>query len=286
VAGRLLILATVLCGAARLHAADGTPSARWPRLSSGALQDNSFLIEEAYNQEAGVVQHILDTRWDRGSRDWQIAYTQEWPVPDERHQLSFTVPYTWLGGGGGRGPGDVLLNYRYQLLREEGGRPAVAPRISLILPTGSVRDGLGDGSVGVQALVPASRQFGEHWAAHLNAGVTIIPHALAAGVPGAEQLVSWVGGGSLIWEPTDGVNVLGELLGGRDEEVAAQGVDHRDTLTFSPGVRMGWNIPAGVQLVAGVGVPIGLTRESDDLGVFLYLSVEHAVTAAARAARW
>jgi hypothetical protein len=276
----------VLCGAARLHAADGTPSAGWPRLSSGPLQDNSFLIEEAYNQEAGVVQHILATRWDRRSRDWQATFTQEWPAPDQTHQLSFTVPYTWLGRGGDSGPGDVLLNYRYQLLREEGGRPALAPRVSLVLPTGSVRDGLGDGSLGVQVLVPASRQFGEHWAAHLNVGVTIVPHALAAGVPGAERLVSWVGGGSLIWEPANAVNVLGELLGGRDEEAAEHGVEHRDTLVFSPGVRMGWNIPAGVQLVAGIGVPIGLTRESDAVGVLLYFSVEHAVTAEARAQRW
>ena len=31
---------------------------RWPSLRSGPLQDNSFLVEEAYNQEPGVVQHI------------------------------------------------------------------------------------------------------------------------------------------------------------------------------------------------------------------------------------
>jgi hypothetical protein len=27
---------------------------------AAAIQDNSFLIEEAYNQEEGVVQHILN----------------------------------------------------------------------------------------------------------------------------------------------------------------------------------------------------------------------------------
>ena len=27
------------------------------------IQDNSFLIEEAYNQEPGVVQHIFNARW-------------------------------------------------------------------------------------------------------------------------------------------------------------------------------------------------------------------------------
>ena len=44
------------------------------------IQDNSFLVEEAYNQEFGVVQHISSfTRfWD--SKDWNYSFTQEWPV--------------------------------------------------------------------------------------------------------------------------------------------------------------------------------------------------------------
>ena len=46
------------------------------------IQDNSFLVEEAYNQEFGVVQHISGfTRfWD--SKDWAYTFTQEWPVPE------------------------------------------------------------------------------------------------------------------------------------------------------------------------------------------------------------
>ena len=55
------------------------------------IQDNSFLVEEAYNQNFGVVQHISSfTRfWD--SKDWNYSFTQEWPVPgNERHQLSYT----------------------------------------------------------------------------------------------------------------------------------------------------------------------------------------------------
>src|SRR5438445_13715185 len=45
-----------------------------------AIQDNSFLVEEAYNQEFGVVQHIqtLQRLWD--SKDWVYTFTQEWPV--------------------------------------------------------------------------------------------------------------------------------------------------------------------------------------------------------------
>ena len=36
---------------------------RCPPCPRRAIQDNSFFIEEAYNQEAGVVQHIFATSW-------------------------------------------------------------------------------------------------------------------------------------------------------------------------------------------------------------------------------
>src|SRR5437667_12879421 len=82
------------------------------------IQDNSFLVEEAYNQNFGVVQHISSFThfWD--SKDWNYTFTQEWPVPgDERHQLSYTLAAVHAGAfpGSGAGIGDVFLNYRYQL---------------------------------------------------------------------------------------------------------------------------------------------------------------------------
>jgi purine-binding chemotaxis protein CheW len=55
------------------------------------IKDNSFLIEEAYNQERGVVQHISTLSRTAGG-DWMYTFTQEWPLPDERHQVSFTLP--------------------------------------------------------------------------------------------------------------------------------------------------------------------------------------------------
>ena len=59
------------------------------------IQDNSFLIEEAYNQEFGVVQHISTfiRLWNSG--DWVYSFTQEWPMPgDPRHQLSVSTRVT------------------------------------------------------------------------------------------------------------------------------------------------------------------------------------------------
>jgi len=262
-------------------------TADWPALASGPLQDNSFLVEEAYNQDEGVVQHIVSGTYDRRTGDWTATYTQEWPAWGVTHQLSFTVPFQWAAGpGAGRGVGDVLLNYRYQLLKDEGRRPAMAPRVSLILPTGSFKEGLGNGSAGVQLLLPVSKQFNNHWAGHVNLGVTVVPHArVPEAPPRSESLTSWNGGASLIWEPVDAINLLGEFVASRDEEIEGRGVADKTRATFNPGVRVGWNGPGGVQWVWGLAFPIGLTRDTDAFGVFLYFSAEHAVTAKAQANR-
>ncbi|HEY3168477.1 MAG TPA: hypothetical protein VGK57_14685, partial [Candidatus Binatia bacterium] len=58
------------------------------------IEDNSFLIEEAYNQEPGVVQHIFTAAYTttRGRHGWSFTFTQEWPVFSLEHQLSYTIP--------------------------------------------------------------------------------------------------------------------------------------------------------------------------------------------------
>lgn len=40
------------------------------------IQDNRFLVEEAYNQDDGVVQHIHQFAWTRGTGDWLATFTQ------------------------------------------------------------------------------------------------------------------------------------------------------------------------------------------------------------------
>src|SRR6185369_11398420 len=81
------------------------------------IQDNSFFVEEAYNQERGIVQHIstFSRMWNSG--DWSYTFTQEWPAPGNwRHQLSYTVVGMHAGeySGRGGGVGDTIFNYRYQ----------------------------------------------------------------------------------------------------------------------------------------------------------------------------
>ncbi|PYP40076.1 MAG: hypothetical protein DMD48_04640, partial [Gemmatimonadetes bacterium] len=112
------------------------PSGRPAVAQSRPIADNSFLMEEAYNQERGVVQHI--SAWQRALRStaWAFTFTQEWPLASQTHQLSYTVPLQRTARPSSTGLGDAALNYRYQL-RRAAARVAIAPRLSLIVPTGS-----------------------------------------------------------------------------------------------------------------------------------------------------
>ena len=68
-----------------------TPDAQAPAPSDSSrpweIEDNSFLVEEAFNQEAGVVQTIFGGLLFQQS-GWALTFTQEWPAPSIRHQLS------------------------------------------------------------------------------------------------------------------------------------------------------------------------------------------------------
>ncbi|MDU0460946.1 MAG: hypothetical protein RW306_19625 [Geobacteraceae bacterium] len=137
------------------------------------IQDNSFLLEEAYNQEDGVVQHISVFQYINKSKDWQYTFTQEWPVPKQTHQFSYTVPVTHLHDNDSTGVGDILLNYRYQAIFQD--RIALAPRISLILPTGDYKKGLGTDTVGYQVNIPLSVELSDKLVTHWNMGATYTP---------------------------------------------------------------------------------------------------------------
>jgi DtxR family Mn-dependent transcriptional regulator len=247
-------------------AAQSPPPA--PSGASGpfAILDNSFLVEEAFNQEVGVFQNILGiVRRDRS--DWELAFTQEWPVLSQLHQFSYTVPVG--NDGAGTGFGDVLINYRYQALSEGPGRPAFSPRVSVVLHSQD-EDASSAGEVGWQVNLPFSKQTGDlYW--HWNAGFTVIPQTDEAT---ADSGVTPHFAGSAIWRwrpmfhPM--LETLVELPGVRP---AAGRVDRHTDVTISPGFRAGWNL-ADHQVVIGVAVPITFDDVGRDTGVLTYLSYE------------
>ncbi len=253
------------------------PTARAQELAAPAIADNSFFIEEAYNQEAGVVQHI-STFLVAGPEDRDLLYsfTQEWPFHSQRHQLSYTLPLSRLDGESA-GFGDILLNYRRQL-GSGSQRWAVAPRISAVLPTGDVGSGLGDGSPGLQLNLPLSYQLAGGVVTHWNAGVTLLPWARGprlAGERPKRTLVHFNLGGSLIAPTQSPVQVLVEQLVLFEQSIDGGGeVTRATTWITSPGIRAAVNL-GSLQIVPGAALPFTRSGGETTMDLFLYLSLEH-----------
>lgn len=280
------------------------------------IRDNAFLVEEAFNQEAGEVQHIFNwiNLWDRSSlgrtRDLAWSYTMELPLGSQKHQFSFTVQT--LGAfekPKGESPtqpgglGDTFLNYRYQLLADDDFLWC-APRLSLIAPTGDERFGLGTGRVGYQFNLPVSR-YGDRFDFHFNAGFTYTPNVSAfltpetipgGNLPMPDPSLQGIGNGALLatrsprrdlrgynlgasayWKPRVNLNFFVEGLALWNDEIDDRGSRRNITQVFvNPGVRYAVCQFEEVEWVIGVSAPIGLTRNTPDIGIFVYMSVEHA----------
>ena len=219
------------------------------------IADNSFLVEEAYNQEGGVVQHVGTFTRQQGGEAWEFGFTQEWPFRGMQHQLSYTIPVLHADGSG-TGLGDALLTYRYQLVGDGEAPLHVAPRLALILPTGSEDRGRGTGSVGLQTGLPVSYVLSDALAAHGNAGLTL---------EGGSGDVDANLGASAIWRVHSAVNLMLETVWDSAQD---------DTVLLNPGVRWAFDFASGLQIVPGVAYTFALGGDEAD-ALFLYLSFEH-----------
>lgn len=253
-----------------------------PEKKDGPIQDNSFLVEEAYNQETGVVQHISTFTRYQESKDWLYTFTQEWPVGGITHQLSYTLPWQRLGASldGKQGFGDVALNYRYQLLGDGDAKVAMAPRLSVLLPTGDEKKGYGRGATGIQVMLPVSWVMTDSLVSHWNIGATRTPNAKNPdGEKATTQDLAF--GQSFIWLANPRFNVMLEYVHTRSQAVVGPNRTELQTSTYlSPGIRWAYNFPSGLQIVPGIAVPIGVGASRGEKAIFLYLSFEHPFTKA------
>ena len=161
-ASKLLVLAAtvlfVILGLAA-HASAQTPALPEDSSRPFEITDNSFLVEEAFNQEPKIFQNISSFLRSEGG-GWEAAFTQEWPLGTMTHQFSYSLLFTHEDGSGGMN--DVVINYRYQALMETARRPAFSPRLSVILPNGDEDRGSRRrcrGLVGQPAVQQAGRRF-------------------------------------------------------------------------------------------------------------------------------
>ncbi len=209
------------------------------------IQDNSFFVEEAYNQEPGIVQHIINVPafFTSGDKEASFVFTQEWPVFSQTHQL----------------------------------------------PTGDASKGFGHDRLGYEINLPFSKIVSDRVTLNFNAGGALFPEV------NDRDLWNYNLGGSAIYAVTRDFNLMLEAVAFWEADVAdfaeslaasattnkASAIDRTVTALLSPGARYAFNCPNDSQIVVGAAVPIGLTSDSPDWGLFFYLSFEHPFVRAA-----
>lgn len=232
------------------------------------IEDNSFLLEEAYNQEPGVIQHISAFQYLK-DKTWVYTFTEEWPVPGQKHQVSATIP---LLNNSETGIGDIAINYRYQAIFQS--RLAFSPRFSILIPSGNYRRGLGSGVPGYQADLPVSFILSSRFVSHYNAGITLIPGS-RNNDGFRSDVINYNYGLSLIMLVNSTFNLMLEAAGNKTTAKGNNYLKRSNTLIINPGFRYAFNFESGLQIVPGFSVPVGIGPSNGISGVFLYLSFEH-----------
>lgn len=237
------------------------------------IEDNSFLIEEAYNQKKDEYQYTLYFEsLEQNANRGNVGI--EFPLGDDQtHQLSFNLAFEKFAKPSTvSGAGDLNMGYRYQVWDNE--FVAFAPRASLLLPTGDYKKGLGAGAAGAQFNMPVSIKINDFYVAHVNAGYTFVPESRntvgdRADAHGANF------GASLVYLLRDDLNLMVEYYGEYTEDVTGEdSVAGGAALFCNPGLRYAINgqnsqTVLGAALINGVGPSTGTT------GVSFYFSFEH-----------
>lgn len=255
-----LLVVLVVASSAHAAYAQSPPANPAPEFR---ITDNSFLVEEALNQEPGVFQNIVGI--DVGGDGWETSFTQEWPLVSRRHQIAYTVPYAAAPGASGFG--NAAIHYRVQIL--DGAGLAFSPRASLIIPSGQESED-GGGHTGWEVNLPFSRQQGRLYT-HLNVGVTHYP-SVRAGAH-SHPLVTPRVAASGIWQARPMLNLMLEGAVEWGDTIVADRTRRQTAVTILPGIRTGWNA-GDTQTIIGVGVPVRFEGETIEPGAFLYLSYE------------
>jgi hypothetical protein len=284
-------LALCLLGATAFGQADSIAKA--PKKGSylffgqPAIEDNSMLIEEAFNQESGVIQHISNLIVDQGNVLY--AYTQEIPLANDRHQLSFTVAYNSFkktteteSRFKRQGFGDILINYR-PMIWGKNDWALVIPRFTLVIPTGDARNDFGSGAWGYQFNLAVTKRLSKTITTHYNAGYNWLSGAnyyptTAQDLLIRKDLSGFNVGGSVIWSVTPKFNLMTEFVENFQDEFAETGAVDKKYVSYviNPGFRFAFETNK-MQIVPGAGFPLNFADgRFQNRGVFFYLSIEPA----------
>jgi hypothetical protein len=240
------------------------------------LQSNGFLVETAYLQEEGELQHNFTfSRTNR--RNWSMVVNEEIPLGSEKHQLSFSVPAQLAGNAAapGRGFGDSKIGYSYGLIGNSASRFSISPGVGLSVPTGRSGTQLGAGAPGVSFIVPVGVMLTGRFASNSSFEITYTRSAKNS----ERQLADTLGyemGQSLVWFAKPKLNFLIEAVWERSQTVVGPGLRENEyDLLLSPGVRWAYVLKNGLIISPGVAVPVGIGPSRGEKGAFFYISFEH-----------
>lgn len=241
------------------------------------LQSNGLLVETAYHQESGELQHTFSmSRTNR--RSWSSVFTEEIPLGSDKHQLSFSLPAQLVKNDSEsfRGVGDAKFEYSYFLYGNNSSKVTFAPGFGVSVPTGSVRKELGAGAPGVSAKLPVSVMLGKQFASNSTFEMSYTRRAKNDEGERA-NLVGYEFGQSFVWFAKPKLNFLVEAVWERSPEII--GDDRRkyeQELYLNPGVRWAHTFKNGLMIIPSVGVPIGIGASRGERGIFLSVAFEHS----------
>ena len=235
------------------------------------IEDNSFLVEESYNQEEGVVQFIQVYQKEAKTENWNYTFINEYPFFSQTHQLSFEVPIAHLESNNKSQIEDLKLNYRNELFRNE--TVVTTLRLSTTLPTGDYEKGFGVGASGYETALLASVQIAPRWVQHWNVGAGITPKAKnTLGEQADNRKYFWAV--SNVYLMSDHLNFMLEATGTQQEQtITENSAEWTSETIVSPSVRYAIDYNDW-QFVPGLAFPTGLGPTEGSNQILGYLSIE------------
>jgi hypothetical protein len=250
------------------------------------FEDNSFLLDEAFTQEKGIMQFISAVyNSNLHDKNLSCTFTHEIPLYHHRHQVSYSLRYNFMQPQAGShdtdGCGDTNIGYTYMLSGKEAWI-MIVPQLTIILPTGDPSKGLGCGGFGGRLNLTITKRLSRKLVSHYNASYTIIHKADRYNEISGEHVKAFEKtlhdqdlAGSIIWYPVRKINVMLEYISNFKSQIAASGaISKIQESVINPGFRLALDLK-NLQIVPGLSVPIAFTNDTQyQTGLFLYLSIE------------
>jgi hypothetical protein len=262
----LLVFITLICQLSYCVAQDSTNMKNHWRNEPMSIEDNSFLLEEAFNQTPGVIQCTAINHIKRGVAE--LNFECEMPMKGELHQLSVSVPAKVFQSTVGLE--DIMISYRPLVFGRHRWVMAT-PRLSVILPSGKASRGFGNGLWGIECNVALTKQLSRRLISHVNLrSSSFLKNLMHESQQNRFHYQS--AGTSLIFAAAKGFDLMAEVTTSNE----GPGFSRASSWNFigNPGFRFCLKINEFL-VVPGISTPLALLSGRPTLSqVLFYISIE------------